>query len=150
MACRKTGISLALLSCVLLTITESLLYGITSVISNKEKGTLSTPPVIFNVILMPLATPRLSAGTDPMIELVFGGINNALPKPNSIRLINTALYDDVAFRVENQINAEAFKAKPTELKIRPPYRSDSLPLIGLKTKTTISIGIRMIPALIAL
>jgi len=84
-----------------------------------------------------------------MIELVFGGINNALPKPNSIRLINTAPYDDVAFNVENQINAEAFRAKPTELNTRPPYRSESRPQIGLKTKTMISIGIRMIPVLAA-
>ena len=99
---------------------------------------------------MPFATPRFSTGTEPIIELVLGEINSALPKPKSTRLINTALYEEFSFSVENQISAEAFKAKPTELKIRPPYRSDSLPLIGLKTKTTISIGIRMIPALIAL
>ena len=84
-----------------------------------------------------------------MIELVFGGINSARPNPNNIRLINTALYEDFSLSVENQINAEAFRARPTELKTRPPYLSDNLPQIGLKTNTMISIGIRITPVLTA-
>ena len=99
---------------------------------------------------MPLATPRFSAGTEPITELVLGETNSALPKPNSTRLINTAPYEELSFSVENQINAEAFKAKPTELNTRLPYLSDSLPLIGAKMRTTISIGMSETPAFKAL
>ena len=95
---------------------------------------------------MPLATPRFSAGTEPITELVLGEMNRALPKPNSSRLINTAPYEDLSFSIENQISAEAFKAKPTELNTRLPYLSDSLPLIGLKMSITISMGMSKIPA----
>ncbi len=45
MAFRNMGNSLELISCELLTIWESLSYGITSVISSKENGTLRTLPV---------------------------------------------------------------------------------------------------------
>jgi hypothetical protein len=138
---------LALLSCELPIICESLLYGITSVISNKENGTLSTPPVEFRVILIPLATPRFSAGTEPITELTLGEENSAIPRPNSSRLTNTAVYEDFAVNVENQISAAALNASPTELNTRLPYLSASLPLIGLKTKITISIGISRTPVL---
>ena len=122
----------------------------TNVINNKENGTLITPAVWLMVILIPLAIPRFSAGTEPMIELMLGEANSAIPQPNSSRLINTALYEDFSFSVENQIKADAFKAKPTELNTRLPYLSDSLPLIGLKTRITISIGISKTPAFKAL
>ena len=118
--------------------------------SSKENGTLRTLPVWLRVILIPLATPRFSAGTEPITELVLGEANSALPKPNNSRLINTAPYEDFSFSVENQISAAAFKAKPTELNTRLPYLSDSLPLIGLKTRTTISIGMSKTPAFKAL
>ena len=118
--------------------------------SSRDNGTLRTLPVILRVILTPLATPRFSAGTELITELVLGEANSDLPKPNNIRLINTALYEDFSFSVENQISAEAFKAKPTELNTLLPYLSDSLPLIGLMTKTTISIGISKTPAFKAL
>ena len=85
-----------------------------------------------------------------MTELMLGEANSATPKPNSSRLINTALYEDFSFSVENQINAAAFKAKPTELNTRLPYLSASLPLIGLKTKITISIGMSKTPVFKAL
>ena len=49
-----------------------------------------------------------------------------------------------------EFNAEAFKAKPTETSTRLPYLSDSFPLIGLKTKIMISIGINKTPAFKAL
>ena len=94
MALRNMGISLALLSWVLPTICESLAYGMTNVISNNENGTLRTPPVVLNVIRIPLATPRFSAGTEPITELILGGPNIALPRPNKTRLIKTALYED--------------------------------------------------------
>ena len=94
MAFRNTGISLALASWELPTICESLLYGMTNVISSKENGTLRTPPVVLKVILMPLATPRFSDGTDPITEVILGGPNNELPNPNNTRLIKTAPYVD--------------------------------------------------------
>ena len=50
-----------------------------------------TLPVWLMVILMPLATPRFSGGTEPMIELVLGEANIAIPKPNRIKLISTWL-----------------------------------------------------------
>jgi hypothetical protein len=34
------------------------------------------------VPIIPLATPRVSAGTDPIVELVLAGANSANPKPN--------------------------------------------------------------------
>ena len=91
MAFRNNGPSLELVSCELLTIWESLVYGITSVMSNKENGILSTPAVWLMVFLIPLAIPRFSAGTDPITELEFAGANSASPKPNSRRLINNVL-----------------------------------------------------------
>src|SRR5271157_2475401 len=103
MAFRNIGSSLELISWELLTIWESLLYGITNVMSSKENGTLITFPVWTSVALIPLATPRFSAGTEPIIELTLGEANKALPKPNSSRLINTAPYEDLSFSVENQI-----------------------------------------------
>jgi hypothetical protein len=81
---------LALVSCELLAIWESLSYGITSVISSKENGTLSTFAVWLSVILMPLATPRFSGGTAPITELTLGEANKAVPNPNKNKLINTA------------------------------------------------------------
>ena len=150
MAFMNIGISLELTSCELPTILESRSYGITSVISNKENGTLRTPAVWLMVILIPFAIPRFSAGTEPIIELTLGEANNAIPKPNNSRLINTAPYEDLSFNVENQNSAEAFKAKPTELNTRLPYLSASLPLIGLKTKITISIGMSKTPVFKAL
>jgi hypothetical protein len=126
------------------------LYGITNVINNNENGTLSTPPVELRVILIPFATPRFSGGTEPITELILGGPYNAIPIPNKSRLINTAPYEERSFSVENQISAEAFMAKPTELKTRLPYLSDSLPLIGLNANITISIGISKIPVFRAL
>lgn len=122
----------------------------TSVISNKENGTLITPPVITRVILIPLATPRFSDGTEPIIELMLGGPNSAAPKPNKTRLIKTALYEDFWVSVENQNNAALFTAKPTELNTRLPYLSASLPVIGLKANITSSMGISEIPAFKAL
>src|SRR5271157_5293260 len=123
MAFRNIGISLELISWELLTIWESLSYGITSVMSSKENGTLRTPPVWLRVILIPFATPRFSAGTEPITELMLGEANKAIPQPNSKRLTNIAPYEDLSFNVENQTNAEAFKAKPTELNQRLPYLS---------------------------
>jgi hypothetical protein len=67
------------------------LYGITNVISSSEKGTLRTPAVWLMVFLIPLATPRFSAGTEPMIALVLAGANNAKPKPNKTKLVNTVV-----------------------------------------------------------
>ena len=122
----------------------------TNVINNKENGTLITPAVWLMVILIPLAIPRFSAGTEPITELMLGEANSAIPQPNSSRLINTAPYEDFSFSVENQIKADAFKAKPAEPNIRVPYLSDNLPLIGLKTRITISIGISKTPAFKAL
>ena len=101
-------------------------------------------------MLIPFAMPRFSAGTEPIMELVMGETNNAIPKPKSSRLINTTLYEDLSFSVENQINAAALKAKPTELSTRLPYLSASLPLIGLMAKITISIGMSRIPVFAAL
>jgi hypothetical protein len=150
MAFKNKGKSPELLSCELLTIRESLSYGITSVISSKEKGTLRTFPVWSRVILIPFATPRFSAGTEPMIELVLGGINKALPAPNSSRLINTAPYEDFSVNVENHISAAALETKPTVLSTRLPYLSASLPLIGLMKKITISMGMSKTPVFKAL
>ena len=99
---------------------------------------------------MPLATPRFSAGTELIIELAFGEANSDLPIPNRIRLTNTSPYDDLSLSVANQNKATAFKPKPTELNTRLPYLSANLPLIGLKTRTTISIGISKTPAFKAL
>ena len=64
--------------------------------------------------MIPLATPRFSGGTEPIIELVLAGANNANPKPNNKRLTNTVLYEDLSPNVENQIKAAASKAKPSE------------------------------------
>ena len=72
-----------------LTIWEILLYGITSVISNKENGMLRTPAVWVMVLTIPLDTPRFSGGTEPIIELVMAGANNASPIPNSSKLTKT-------------------------------------------------------------
>ncbi len=113
---------------------------------SRDNGILRTFPVWLRVILIPLATPRLSAGTEPITELEFGEANSALPKPNKTRLINISVYEDFSFSVENQNSAEAFKAKPTELNIRLPYLSANLPLIGLMMNTTISMGISIAPA----
>ena len=110
----------------LLTIKESLSYGITRVISSKEKGTLSTPPVILSVILMPLATPRFSAGTEPIIELVLGDMNSARPKPNKIRLNNTALVEEFRLSVENQIRAKAFGATDDNIKGGVLYEEEAV------------------------
>ena len=70
MAFRNSGPSLELISCELFTIWESLVYGITSVISSKENGMLRTPAVWLMVLTIPLATPRFSGGTEPITELV--------------------------------------------------------------------------------
>ena len=59
MAFRNIGTSLELISWELLTIGESLVHGITNVMSSKENGTLSTPAVWLTVVLIPLVTPRL-------------------------------------------------------------------------------------------
>ena len=114
------GTSLEPTSCELLTITESLSYGITSDISSKDNGTLKTLAVWFNVSLIPFATPRFSGGTEPMIELTFGAANNAVPKPINNKLIKTAPYEDLVLSVENQNKAAAFKTKPIELNNRLP------------------------------
>lgn len=122
----------------------------TSDISSKEKGMLSTIPVWLSVILIPLATPRFSAGTELMTELEFGDANSDLPRPNSTRLINTEPYEDLSFKVENQISALAFRARPAELKTRLPYLSASLPAIGPSMSTITSIGINKMPVFRAL
>jgi len=59
------GPSLVLRSWELPTIWESFVYGITKVISSKEKGTLKTLPVWLSVIRIPFAMPRFSAETEP-------------------------------------------------------------------------------------
>ena len=87
MAFKNIGISLEFTSWELLTIWESLSYGITNVMSNRENGTLRTFAVWLRVILIPFATPRFSAGTEPITELTLGGANSAVPKPNSNKLI---------------------------------------------------------------
>jgi hypothetical protein len=101
-------------------------------------------------MLIPFATPRFSAGTEPITELMLGEANRARPNPNKNRLINTAVYGDFSVSVENHISAEAFKAKPIELRTLLPYLSASLPLIGLRTKIIISIGISKMPVFKAL
>jgi hypothetical protein len=118
--------------------------------SSRENGTLRTLAVEFRVNLIPFATPRFSPGTEPITALTLGEANNEVPKPNNTRLINTAPYEDLSFRVENQNNAEAIKAKPTELNTRLPYLSASLPLIGLMKNITISIGMSKTPVFKAL
>ena len=117
----------------------------TNVINSKENGTLKTLAVELRVILIPLAIPRFSAGTEPITELVLGEAKSATPTPSRSRLINTALYEDFSVNLENQSSAAPLKAKPTELNTRLPYLSAILPLIGLKTRTTISIGISKTP-----
>ena len=94
MAAMNCGSSVELISWVLPTIWESLAYGITSVINNKENGTLSTLPVWLRVMLMPLAMPLLSGGTEPMMELTLGEANSDIPMPNNIRLTSMALYEE--------------------------------------------------------
>jgi hypothetical protein len=56
---------------------------------SNDKGTLRTFPVWTRVILTPLAMPRFWAGTELIMELELGDVNNALPKPKSIRLTST-------------------------------------------------------------
>ena len=91
MAAMNCGSSVGLISWVLPTICESRAYGITSVIKSKENGTLSTLPVWLRVILMPLAIPLLSGGTEPMMELTLGEANSDIPMPNNIKLTSMAL-----------------------------------------------------------
>ena len=89
-ALRNMSLSAKLISCLLPTIWDNLSYGITSVISSNENGTLMTFPVWLIVILIPLAIPRFSAETDPITALEFGEKNKAMPKPKRTKLINTA------------------------------------------------------------
>ena len=91
MAAMNCGSSVELISWVLPTICESLAYGITSVINSREKGTLSTLPVWLRVMLMPLAIPLRSGGTEPMMELTLGEANSDIPMPNKTKLTNIAL-----------------------------------------------------------
>jgi len=149
-ALRNIGTWLDPTSWELLTICESLLYGITNVINSNENGTLRTPEVWLIVFLIPLAIPRFSSGTEPITELVFGEANNAIPMPNKNRLTSTAKYEDFSVNLENQIKADALSAKPTVLSTLLPYLSDSLPLTGLNTRITISMGISNIPVFAAL
>jgi len=103
MAFRNIGTSLELISWELLTIRESLSYGITNVISSKENGTLRTFPVAVRVILIPLATPRFSAGTEPIIELELGETNSAIPKPNKNSYPPFAVFPTKGNKVFNSV-----------------------------------------------
>jgi len=45
-------------------------------------------------MLMPLAIPLLSGGTEPIMELTLGEAKSDIPMPNNIRLTNIALYEE--------------------------------------------------------
>src|SRR6266571_4548321 len=59
-------------------------YGTVKVVMRMARFRLTVYPMLKNVARNPEAIPRRDAGTDPMIELMFGDAKKPRPAPKSI------------------------------------------------------------------
>src|SRR5665648_52678 len=111
-----------------------------------ESAILSKAPALLIMLFTPAAIPLLSAGTQPIMELVLGEKNIPEPKPMmSIHRINSVI-DVVDLINISPPRPTAVISSPTELKTLVPYRSDKPPLNGEITIMAIAKGDNISPA----
>src|SRR5665648_912418 len=111
-----------------------------------ESAILSSAPALLIMVFTPAAIPLLSAGTQPIMELVLGEKNIPDPKPMmSINRINSVI-DVVGLINIRPPSPTAVISSPTELKILVPYWSDKLPLNGEIIIIAIAKGDNISPA----
>src|SRR5665648_13885 len=104
-----------------------------------ESAILSKAPALLIMLFTPAAIPLLSAGTQPIMELVLGEKNIPEPKPMmSIHRINSVI-DVVDLINISPPRPTAVISSPTELKTLVPYRSGLSDRYG--TRVLSSVGL---------
>src|SRR5207247_2104188 len=94
----------------------------------------------------PDAIPRGSAGTEPIIELMFGDAKNPSPAPNRTMYTARCEYGVEASVVERRYRERLMTANPVVVKGTWPYLSESRPLRGPHASVARSIGRMRTPA----
>lgn len=94
------------------------------------------------------AIPLLSAGTDPIIELVFGEKNKPEPNPIISMYTISKVFDVLDVIVISPNNPTAETRSPMELNTLDPYLSERCPLTGEIITIEIAKGVKYIPAVI--
>src|SRR5438876_1206845 len=105
-------------------------YGTLKVVMRIARFKLIVYPTLKNVARNPDAIPRRSAGTDPIIELMFGDAKNPRPAPKSIMNATREAYGVVASVVEKRKRERLITARPVVVKGTWPYLSERRPLRG--------------------
>ena len=90
--------------------------GIVKVIIRMARFKLTMKPMLKKVALSADATPLLLAGTEPIMELMFGEPNNPVPTPKRPRYATTAKEDVDASTVDRSNRETLVTASPDDVK----------------------------------
>ncbi len=121
--------------------------GVVLVIMRNAGPMMDVMPTLNSAVLTPDAMPRLMAGTEFMMDDLFGDANMPVPLPTSSSAGEMAGNVMVLPRVSVRSRKPADETTGQTVEIHlAPKRSDSMPLTGPKATSDAEMGIRNMPA----
>ena len=93
----------------------------------------------------PPATPSLSLGAEPMMALLFGGVNSPMPTPRRTSPVRSSGRCAASFRNSRLKQATAETIMPLVVMIREPYLSERWPETGATIAIASGTGVSSMP-----